>query len=171
MRPVNQSPLSLNEMKRSPLRSSRSPDNPPKPGKGEVSTRPLRYCSEPNRRCERSRMSNDGIGRAVTLIATGALTETGPGASGFAGGSIADCACASPAIAADERPAAAEVRKRRRERRGRKRHDPKRLDPKRFGPKRLAPKDLAPKDLAEREKKIRNAGGGRSGPARRRESR
>src|SRR6478609_4774310 len=147
MRPVNQSPLSLNEMKRSPLRSSRSPDNPPKPGKGEVSTRPLRYCSEPNRRCERSRMSNDGIGRAVTLIATGALTETAPGASGFAGGSIADCACASPAIAADERPAAAEVRKRRRERRGRKRHDPKRLDPKRFGPKKIGPGRLGPKRL------------------------
>src|SRR6476620_8100076 len=130
MRPVNQSPLSLNEMKRSPLRSSRSPDNPPKPGKGEVSTRPLRYCSEPNRRCERSRMSNDGIGRAVTSIATGAGAETAAGTGGFAGGSIADCPRVLAAIAADERPAAAEVRKRRRERRDRKGQDPKGQDPK-----------------------------------------
>src|ERR1700692_1691619 len=40
MRPVNQLPLSLKEMKRSPLASSRHPDSPPKPGKAEVRTSP-----------------------------------------------------------------------------------------------------------------------------------
>src|SRR6202042_1548668 len=115
MRPVNQLPLSLKEMKRSPFASSLSPDNPPKPGNDEVSTRPLRYCSEPNRRCERSRMSNEGIGRALTSIATGAATEFGSAGSGFAGGAIADCARSRVGIAANGN-AAAEVRKRRRER-------------------------------------------------------
>src|SRR6202012_650614 len=117
MRPVNQLPLSLNEMKRSPLPSSRSPDSPPKPGNDEVSTRPLRYCSEPNRRCERSRMSNEAIGRALTSIATGAATAAGPGGSGFAGGWIADCPDAMPGTAAKQ-TAAADWRKRRRERSG-----------------------------------------------------
>ena len=52
----------------------RSPDNPPKPRNGEVRTRPLRYSSDPKRTCERSRMSNDGIGRALTSIFAGAMT-------------------------------------------------------------------------------------------------
>src|ERR1700742_4567913 len=117
MRPVNQVPLSLNEMKRSPFASSRSPDSPPKPGNGDVSTRPLRYCSEPNRRCERSRMSNEAIGRALTSIATGAANAAGSGGSGLAGGWIADCPDAMPGTAAKE-TAAADWSKRRRGRSG-----------------------------------------------------
>ena len=46
MRPVNQPPLSLIAMKRSPLASSRRPDNPPKPRNREVRISPLRYSRE-----------------------------------------------------------------------------------------------------------------------------
>src|SRR5580700_305322 len=114
MRPVNQLPLSLKEMKRSPLASSRNPDSPPKPGKGEVRISPLRYSSLPNRTWERSRVSNDGSGWALTSIATGAVTEGSSGRSGFAGGCVADCACAPAGISSAESPAAVDVRKRRR---------------------------------------------------------
>ena len=86
MRPVNQLPLSLMAMKRSPLASSRKPDSPPKPRNREVRISPLRYSSEPNRTRERSRVSNDGIGRALTSIETGAATENSSGAIGFGGG-------------------------------------------------------------------------------------
>jgi len=85
MRPVNQLPLSLMEMNRSPLASSRSPDSPPKPGKREVRTSPLRYSSLPKRIWERSRLSNDGSGRALTSIETGAVAGFGSGTSGFGG--------------------------------------------------------------------------------------
>src|SRR5580700_11195568 len=116
MLPVNQVPLSLNEMKRSPLASSRIPDSPPKPGKREVSTSPLRYSSAPNRTRARSPGSNAGIGRAFTSIETGAATENSSGATGFAGGCVASCARAMSDIAIVENPAAVDVRKRRRER-------------------------------------------------------
>jgi len=75
MRPVNQLPWSLTAMKRSPFGSSRSAERPPNPENDEVRIRPLRYSSEPNRTRERSRMSNDGNGRAVTSIETGSLTR------------------------------------------------------------------------------------------------
>src|ERR1700730_13296571 len=117
MRPVNQLPLSLKEMKRSPLASSRNPDNPPKPGKREVRTNPLRYSSAPKRVREWSRVSNEGIGRALTSIETGALTENLSGAIGFDGGSVACCAGARPGIAIVETPAAVNLRRRRRLRR------------------------------------------------------
>src|SRR6266404_4921112 len=78
MRPVNQLPLSLTEMKRSPLASShRHADSPPKPGKREVSTSPPRYSSAPKRTRWGSRGSKEGIGRALTSIATGAVTDYG----------------------------------------------------------------------------------------------
>jgi hypothetical protein len=86
MRPVNQLPLSLSAMKRSPLASSRRPDNPPKPRNRDVRMSPLRYSSEPNRTCERSRVSNDGSGRALTSIETGAVTENSSGVTCFGGG-------------------------------------------------------------------------------------
>src|SRR6202035_5661204 len=114
MRPVNQLPLSLKEMKRSPLASSRHPDSPPKPGKGEVRISPLRYSSLPNRTREWSRVPNDGSGRALTSIATGAVTECSSGGSGFGGGCVAGCARAIAGIASAESPAAVDVRKRRR---------------------------------------------------------
>ena len=114
MRPVNQLPLSLKEMKRSPLASSRNPDSPPKPRKGEVRISPLRYSSLPNRTCERSRVSNDGSGRALTSIETGAVTEYSSGTTGFGGGCVASCARAMSGIARAESPAAVDVRKRRR---------------------------------------------------------
>src|SRR5580704_18096889 len=115
MRPVNQLPLSLKEMKRSPLASSRIPDNPPKPRNGEVRISPLRYSSEPNRTCERSRLSNEGSGRALTSIETGAPTENSSGVTGFGGGWVADCARAVPGSARVENAAAVDFRKRRRE--------------------------------------------------------
>src|ERR1700730_11794846 len=114
MRPVNQLPLSLKEIKRSPLASSRKPDSPPKPRKPEVRTSPLRYSSVPNRRRERSRVSKDGSGRALTSIGTGAATEYSSGGGGFDGGWVANCAHAPPGIASVESPAAVDVRKRRR---------------------------------------------------------
>src|ERR1700761_4007346 len=114
MRPVNQLPLSLKEMKRSPLASSRMPDSPPKPGNREVSARPLRNCSEPNRTCERSGGSNVAIGRALTSIEAGAVTECSSSGGCFAGGCVADCARSRPGIAANDNPAAADRRKRRR---------------------------------------------------------
>src|ERR1700730_6159590 len=103
MRPVNQLPLSLKEMKRSPLASSRHPDSPPKPGKAEVRTSPLRYSSFLNRTREWSRVSKEAIGLALTSIGTG-----------FAGGCVASCARARPGIASNESPAAVNSRKRRR---------------------------------------------------------
>src|SRR5580704_11165136 len=114
MRPVNQLPLSLKEMKRSPLASSRNPDSPPKPGKGEVRISPLRYSSLPNRTWERSRVSNDGSGWALTSIANGAVTECSSAGSAFGGGCVADCARKPAGIASAESPAAVDVRKRRR---------------------------------------------------------
>jgi hypothetical protein len=117
MLPVNQFPLSLNEMKRSPLASSRIPDKPPKPGNREVRTSPLRYSSAPNRTRARSLRSNEVIGRALTSIGTGAGTENSSGRIGFAGGCVAGCVHATPDIAIVEHPAAVDVRKRRRERR------------------------------------------------------
>ena len=83
MRPVNQLPLSLMAMKRSPFGSSRNPDNPPKPRNREVRISPLRYSSAPNRTRERSRVSKDGSGRALTSIETGAVTVNSSGAAGF----------------------------------------------------------------------------------------
>src|SRR5881275_238155 len=115
MRPVNQLPLSLIAMNRSPLASSRSPDSPPKPGKREVSTRPLRYSSLPNRTCWGSRVSNDGSGRASTSIDTGAVSEYSSGTTGFGGGCVASCAAANSGIDASESPAAVDFRKWRRE--------------------------------------------------------
>src|SRR5487761_2291066 len=116
MRPVNQFPLSLNEMKRSPFGSSRIPDSPPKPWKPEVRTSPLRYSSAPNRTRERSPGSKTGIGRAWTSIETGAATGNSSGGTGFARGSVASCPHAIPGIAIVDSPAAVDVRKRRRER-------------------------------------------------------
>src|ERR1700730_6398990 len=114
MRPVNQLPLSLKEIKRSPLASSRKPDSPPKPRKPEVRTSPLRYSSFPNRRRERSRVSKDGSGLALTSIETGAASECSSGGSGFGGGWVASCARATWGIVSVESPAAVDVRKRRR---------------------------------------------------------
>src|SRR5258706_10907028 len=115
MRPVNQLPLSLTEMKRSPLASShRHADRPPKPGKREVSTSPLRYSKAPKRARCGSRGSKAGIGRAWTSIATGAVTENSSGAARFGDGCVASCARAMPGSAANESPAAVDFRKRRR---------------------------------------------------------
>src|SRR5215218_1040085 len=114
MRPVNQPPLSLMAMKRSPLASSRRPDKPPKPRNRDVRINPLRYSSEPYRTCERSRVSNDGSGRALTSIETGAVTEYSSGIAGFGGRCTAVCACTMAGSAAIESPAAAVFRKRRR---------------------------------------------------------
>src|ERR1700736_2280063 len=113
MRPVNQLPLSLKEMKRSPLASSRHPDSPPKPGKAEVRSSPLRYLSLPNWTREWSRVSNAAIGLALIPIETGAAAENSPVGTGF-GGCVASCARATSAIAASETPAAVILRKRRR---------------------------------------------------------
>src|SRR5579883_547975 len=115
MRPVNQPPLSLSATKRSPLASSRTPDSPPNPGNDEVSTRPLRYSSEPKRICERSRGSKEAIGRALTSIERGAVTECSSMAADLAGGRIADCASTCPGLNATESPAADISTKRRRE--------------------------------------------------------
>src|SRR5258708_31654871 len=106
MRPVNQPPLSLSAMKRSPLGSSRHADKPPKPRKREVSTSPLRYSKEPKRTRERSRGSKDGIGRALTSIETGAVTENSSVAPCFGGGWVASCARARLGSAAAANPAA-----------------------------------------------------------------
>src|SRR5882757_8527983 len=114
MRPVNQLPLSEIAMKRSPLASSLIADSPPKPRKGEVRISPLRYSSEPNRTCARSRVSNDGNGRALTSIETGAVTENSSGLIGFGGGCTAVCAYPTAGTAAAESPAAVKFRKRRR---------------------------------------------------------
>ena len=46
---------------------------------------PLRYSSSPNRRRDRSRVSNEGSGRALTSIETGAVTENSSGTVGFGG--------------------------------------------------------------------------------------
>src|SRR3954451_5908372 len=114
MRPVNQPPLSLMAMKRSPLGSRRRPDKPPKPRKREVRISPLRYSSEPNRTWARSRVSKDGSGRALTSIETGAVTEYSSGVTCFGGFCTAVCAAAIAGSAAAESPAAAVFRKRRR---------------------------------------------------------
>jgi hypothetical protein len=47
--------------------------------------RPLRYSSSPNRTRDRSRVSNEGSGRALTSIETGAVTENSSGTGGFGG--------------------------------------------------------------------------------------
>src|SRR5882672_11203062 len=104
------------EIKRSPLVSSRHPDSPPKPRKPEVRISPLRYASDPNRTRARSRVSNDGIGRALTSIETGAATENSSGTGGFGGACTAVCARAICGTAIAESPAAVDVRKPRRER-------------------------------------------------------
>src|SRR5712691_8291343 len=118
MRPVNQLPLSLIEMKLSPLASSRNPDSPPKPRKLEVRINPLRYSSEPNRTRARSLVSKEGIGRASTSIETGAAIENSFGEGCFGGGCVASCARAICGTAADKSPAAVDFRKRRREKCG-----------------------------------------------------
>jgi hypothetical protein len=111
MRPVNQLPLSLIEMNRSPLASSRNPDRPPKPGKREVRTRPLRYSSDPNRTCARSRGSKEGIGRALTSIETGTAAENSSDGVVFGGAWVASCARAISGSAIAESPAAVDFRK------------------------------------------------------------
>src|SRR6266567_372736 len=118
MRPVNQLPLSLIEMKRSPLASSRNPDSPPKPRKLEVRINPLRYSSEPNRTRARSLVSKEGIGRALTSIETGAAIGNSSGEGCFGGGCVASCARAICGAAADKSPTAVDFRKRRREKCG-----------------------------------------------------
>src|SRR5215212_555037 len=115
MRPVNQLPLSLIAMKRSPLASSRNPDSPPKPRNVEFSTSPLRYSSLPNRTRPGSPVSNDRSGRALTSIETGAVSEYSSATTGLGGGSVASCARPTSGIAANESPAAVDFRKRRRE--------------------------------------------------------
>src|ERR1700682_6737918 len=115
MRPGNQLPLSLIEMKGSPLEASRKPASPPKPRKLEVRISPLRYSSEPNRTRARSLVSKEGIGRALTSIETGAATENWSGKGCFGGGCVASCARAISGTAADKSPAAVDLRKRRRE--------------------------------------------------------
>src|SRR5258708_25514570 len=114
MRPVNQVQCSRKEINRSPLASSRNPDNPPKPGNAEVSTNPLRYSSAPNRTRAWSLVSKKGIGRDLTSIEAGAVTETLSDGSGFGGGCVASCARAISGTAATESPAAVKFRKRRR---------------------------------------------------------
>src|SRR5882757_6279095 len=103
-------------MKRSPVASSRRPDKPPKPRKEDVKISPLRYSSEPNRAFERSRVSNDGSGRALTSIVTGAVTENSSGFASRGGRSTAVCARVIGGSAIAESPAAVDLRKRRRER-------------------------------------------------------
>src|SRR5436190_10146962 len=100
-------------MKRSPLASSRRPDSPPKPRNFEVRISPLRYCSDPKRTCERSRVLKEASGRAFTSIETGAVTEYSSGLY-FGGGCTAVCARSGAAPAVAKSPAAVDVRKRRR---------------------------------------------------------
>src|SRR5690349_8824773 len=114
MRPVNQLPLSEMAMKRSPLASSRRPDRPPKPRKRDVSTNPLRNSSAPNRTRARSRVSKPAIGRALTSIETGSVTEYSSGFVRFGGGCTAVCASACFGSACARNPAAVAVSKRRR---------------------------------------------------------
>src|SRR6185369_10784228 len=114
MRPVNQPPLSLIAMKRSPFASRRRPDNPPNPRNREVRMSPLRYSSSPKRTRDRSRVSNEGSGRALTSIETGVVTENSSGTAGFGGRCTAVCASVTPGTAATESPAAAYFKKRRR---------------------------------------------------------
>ena len=52
--------------------------------------------SEPNRTCERSRVSNEASGRALTSIETGAVTEYSSGLY-FGGVCTAVCARSGPA--------------------------------------------------------------------------
>src|SRR5262249_19041873 len=118
MRPVNQLPWSEMAMKRSPLASSRRPDRPPEPRKREVSTNPLRNSSAPNRTRERSRVSKPAIGRALTSIETGSVTEYSSGFARFGGGCTAVCASACFGTACAKNPAAVAVSKRRRLNRG-----------------------------------------------------
>src|SRR3954470_1322115 len=115
MRPVNQPPLSLMAMKRSPLASSRRPEKPPKPRNREVRINPLRYSNDPYRTFERSLVSNDGSGRALTSIETGAVTEYSSGFASRGGRSTAVCADVTCGGASVENPAAVDLRKRRRE--------------------------------------------------------
>ena len=60
-------------------------------------------------------MSNDGSGRALTSIETGAVTEYSSAEAGFGGGWVASCARAIAGIASVESPAAVDLRKRRRD--------------------------------------------------------
>src|SRR5437016_5699980 len=113
MRPVNQPPLSLMAMKRSPLASSRRPDKPPKPRNREVSTNPLRNSSSPKRTRERSRVSKPASGRALTSIETGAVTQYSSGLY-FGGRCTAVCATADFGSASANSPAVVDVRKARR---------------------------------------------------------
>src|SRR4030081_325173 len=113
MRPVNQVPLSLMAMKRSPFGSSRNPDSPPKPRNREVRIKPLRYSSDPNRKWPRSRVSKEGSGRALTSIETGTATESSSGLGCFGGGWTPPCGGAISGTAIAESPAA-DFRKRRR---------------------------------------------------------
>src|SRR5262245_4330799 len=117
MRPVNQPPLSEMAMKRSPFASSRRPDNPPKPRKGEVSTSPLRNSSSPKRTRERSRVSKPASGRAFTSIETGSVTEFSSVFARFGGGCTAVCAHARSGNTCATNPAAAACSKPRRLRR------------------------------------------------------
>src|SRR5689334_12841197 len=99
-------------MKRSPVGSSRNPDNPPKPRKLDVRISPLRYCRSPKRTWDRSRLLKEASGRAFTSIETGAVTEYSSGLY-FGGFWTAVCARTQPAPTA-KNPAAVDVRKRRR---------------------------------------------------------
>jgi hypothetical protein len=75
---------------------------------------PLRYCSEPNLTLLRSRLSNEGSGRAWTSIETGVVTENSSGFAAFGGRSSAVCADATAGSTSAENPAAVDFRKRRR---------------------------------------------------------
>ena len=98
MRPVNQLPLVADGNEALALRRrGEIPDSPPKPRNREVRISPLRYSSAPNRTRERSRVSKEGIGRALTSIATGAATVNSSGAIGF-------CACGVAGIARARKP-------------------------------------------------------------------
>src|SRR6202790_4450439 len=112
MRPVKQLPWWLKAMKRSPLASSRNPDNPPNPGNDEVRTSPLRYSSEPKRTRAWALESKKGIGGALTLVGRGAraAAENSPGMAGFGGGCGVSCPCAKCGIAADKIPGAVDLR-------------------------------------------------------------
>src|SRR5579859_1211278 len=114
MRPVNQCPLSLKDIKRSPFASSRHPDSPPNRGKDDVSTSPLRNSSAPNRTRPWSCRSNQGMELALTSIDTGAGLELSSDWPGETGGGT-NCALATLDAAAADKPAAASCRKARRE--------------------------------------------------------
>src|SRR6266700_3452128 len=115
MRPVPQLHFSLKAKKRAPLAASRNADSPPKPRKREVRTSPLRNSNAPKRTWERSRGSKAAIGRALTSIVTGAVTENSSATADLGTGWTAACGRAPEGIASVVTPAAAEMRKWRRE--------------------------------------------------------